>query len=310
MRILNVGLMIGNPENGFQKAMRKVATGGYMDMPCHSGTHFNSDLLQAAKDFKPTIIFMQFQQPNILHEHTAKELAQISFVINFSGDVREELPQWYLDIGKHIQLTCFSNMVDVMKCRAVGGVNSEYLEIGVDENIFYNRNLAKQSPSIIAHFNHYENMFPLSQYRVDVVNALRNEFGSEFGLYGNGWSSCEGNFNHSQSLESENYNRCRVAISVSHFNYNRYASDRLLRILASGAFCLSHSYDGIELDYIVGKHLDTFDNIEELIKKCKYYLANDQKREAIAKNGMELIHKNHTFEAMCKNIISLYKSYK
>jgi glycosyltransferase involved in cell wall biosynthesis len=300
--------MIGNPENGFQKAMRKVATSGYLDMPCYAGANFNSDLLQTAKSFKPDLIFIQIQQEGILSANTALELSKIAFVINFSGDVRAELPQWYIDIGKNIQLSTFSNMNDVFKCRELG-VHSEYLEIGIDPLIYKKRNIPKQSPSIVAHFNHYQNQFPLGQYRVEIAEALSKEFGNEFGVYGH-FPNARGNFNHSQIAESENYNRAKIAINCSHFSVERYSSDRLLRAMASGAMVLSHEFEGIEQDYTIGKHLDTFKDIEELIFKCKYYLSCEPLRESIANNGCELIHKNHTFENMCKNIVELYQKEK
>lgn len=308
MRILSVGLMIGNPENGFQKAMRKVSTGGYLDMPCYVGANFNSDLLETATSFNPDLIFIQIQQENVLSPHTALELSKIGFVINFSGDVRQDLAKWYIDIGRNIQLTTFSNMADVKKCRELG-INADYLEIGIDPLIYKKRNLVKQSPSIVAHFNHYQNQFTLSQYRMDIVSALSKEFGNEFGVYGH-FPNAKGNFNHSQIAESENYNRAKIAINCSHFNFERYSSDRILRAMASGAMCLSHDYEGIEQDYVIGKHLDIFKDIRELIFKCKYYLSCEPLRQSIADNGCTLIHKNHTFENMCQNIVELYKKNK
>ena len=307
MRILNVGLMIGNPENGFQKAMRKVATDGYLDMQCHAGTQFNSDLVRTAREFQPNIIFLQIQQENIISEETAKELASIAFTINFSGDIRDTLPQWYLDIGKHIHLSTFSNMDDVFTCRK-NCVASEYLEIGVDHEIYQPRAVS-EGYDIVAHFNHYENMFPLSQYRVDIVNALRSEFGDKFGVFGN-FPSSDGNWNGSQEQESINYNKAKIAINCSHFSVERYSSDRLLRAMASGCMVLSHDFKGIEQDYVIGRHLDVFDSIEELITKCKFYLAHDLARKIIAKNGCNYVHKNHTFEAMCENITKLYRQNK
>lgn len=308
-RIFSVGLMISNPENGFQKAMRKVATGGYMDMPCSTNYDFNEALLREVRNFKPDIVFMQFQQEGIITEETASELAKIAFVINFSGDVRQQLPSWYIKIGKHIQLSTFTNMVDVDKCR-VAGVNADYLEIGVDISIFKSRpEIKKQSPSIVAHFNHYENMFPLSGYRMEIVERMKKEFGQSFGIFGN-FPNSDGNFNHSQIEESMNYNRALLFLNVSHFNFNRYASDRMLRGLASGCMALSHNFTGIELDYNVGEHLDVFNDLDELVEKCNYYLANTTQRELIAKNGHDFVHKNHSFESMCLNMVKLFHEHK
>jgi len=257
--------MIGNPENGCQSAMRKVSSAD-MDLPAYHGS-FNSDLIRDATVFKPDIIFLQLQSDGIITIDTARKLSQLGFVINFSGDVRQELPDWYLQIGKEIQLSTFSNMVDVDRCIA-NGVNADYLEIGIDPLIYKRRNVYKQGPSIVAHFNHYEGMFPLTDYRMEIVNRLRETFGSDFGVYGN-FPNANGNFNSDQDAESRNYNYAKIAINCSHFNFNRYASDRMLRIMGSGCFCLSHTYTGIEIDYNIGEHVDVFNDIDELVAKCK-----------------------------------------
>lgn len=294
-------------ENGFTSAMRKVATGGYMQMPCYHGS-FNQDLLREVEYFKPDLIFMQFQNDGVITEETAIKLAEKAFVINFNGDKRSELPEWHVRIGKHIHLSTFSNMEDVYRMRAFG-CSADYLEIGFDPQIYTKRDIQKQSPSIVAHFNHYPNMFPLSDYRMQIVDRLRAEFGNEFGVWGS-YPNANGNFNSDQLAESMNYNRAKISISVSHFNSERYASDRLLRAVGSATMCLSHNYKGIEMDWKVGEHLDVFDSIDELVEKCRYYLKNEEKREEIAQKGFEHCHKMFTFDKMCENVISLYKFYK
>jgi len=309
MRIFSVGLMIGRPDNGFQTAMRKVATGGYMDMQCTKNSDFNQALIREVRAFKPDLVFIQFQQEGVITDETAKELSSLAFVINFSGDVRQQLPSWYIQIGKHIQLSTFTNMVDVDKCR-VAGLNADYLEIGIDPNIYKKRNVIQNGfPKIVAHFNHYQDEFPLSQYRMDVVRKLTQMFGNDFGVFGN-FPSAIGNFNSDQDAESVNYNKAQIAINVSHFNFNQYSSDRMLRILGSGTFCLSHRFTGIEERYTIGKHLDIFDDLDDLISKCQFYLKEEKIREQIAQNGHDLIQKNFTFDSMCENIVLLYKKQK
>lgn len=305
MRIFSCGLMIGNPENGFQKAMRKVATGGYMDMPCKKGGDFNQALLREVRSFKPDLLFIQFQDDGIINEETAKELAKITFVMNFSGDVRQQLPSWYLNIGKHIQLSTFTNMVDVDKC-IIAGVPAAYLEIGIDPARYFKRDIPKQSPSIVCHFNHYEKMFPLSDYRMEIVQRLKKEFGNEVGIFGN-FPNADGNFNSDQIAESINYAKAKIFINCSHFNFSNYSSDRILRGIASSCFCLSHNYYGIESVYTVGKHIDVFNDLDELVSKCKYYLENEEKREKIAQAGHDLVHKNFTFDKMCENAVKLWR---
>ena len=140
-------------------------------------------------------------------------------------------------------------------------------------------------------------MFPLSNYRKEIVEALKKEFKGKLGIYGNGWDDSDGSFNYSQPVEAAVYRGATIVINCSHFDYERYFSDRMLRIMGSGAFCLSHNYKGISEDYTIGQDVATFDNIEELINKCHYYLKpeNNQERNTIAANGCHAVHNKFTF---------------
>jgi glycosyltransferase involved in cell wall biosynthesis len=74
--------------------------------------------------------------------------------------------------------------------------------------------------------------------------------------------------------------------------------------------CLSHYYLGIEADYKIGDHLDTFNDLGELVEKCKHYLKNEEHRAVIANAGYHHAHNNFTFDNMAKEIINLYNKYK
>lgn len=308
MKILNLSLMVENIPNGFQKAIRNVCS-DYQELNVGI-LNFNERALDLAIKQKPDIIFIQIQRPNILNIEIAKKLSQIGFVINWTGDVRAVLPQWMIDVGKHIQLTCFSNMVDVYKAKEKG-IKADYLDIGFDPERYNKHNIKFDCEPIVFFCNSYgKQYFPLSKYRLDIVERLKREFGNEiFGVYGNTPYAIK-TFNSNQIRESQQYNNCKIAINCSHFDYERYSSDRILRIMGSGAFCLSHNFKGIELDYKIGEHLDVFNNIDDLVIKCKYYLENDSKRNEIANNGYKHIHQTKTFGHMAQNIIDLWRKNK
>jgi spore maturation protein CgeB len=292
--------------DGFQVSMRDIAS-EYIYMQPSKHFSWNSEVVACAERFNPDLIFMQIQTENILDIAVIKRLSEIGFVINWNGDIRDDVPKWMIEAGQFIQLTTFSNMDDVKKCRSLG-VKSDYLEIGVNTDIYKIHNVQKQQPEIVAHFNDYGNMFPLSQYRRDLVYGLQMEFGNNFGVYGN-FENAKGNFNKSQHEESLNYNRAKIAINCSHFNAERYSSDRLLRIMSSGTLALTHNFSGIEDVYQVGKHLVVFNDLNELISKCRHYLSNENERNEIALCGYEYVRDNFSFTMMAKNIIKLYNLY-
>lgn len=308
--ILNVGLMIADQPNGFQIPMRKVATKGYWELKS-SAPNFNQELKMMVDRYRPDITFIQLQKDGILDPQTAYDIARKTFVINWTGDVRSSVPAWMLSVGRNIQLTTFSNMVDVKTCLA-NGIKADYLEIGIDPEIYKSRIISStESIDIVAMFNNYRDQFPLSQYRKDIVKVLKQEFGDRFRVYGGKWGEMGSvDLNASQEQESIIYNQAKLAINCSHFDYERYSSDRMLRILGSGTFCLSHNYNGIEQDYKIGEHLDVFNDIPQLIAKCHHYLNNMPVRNQIAIAGYKHCHNNFTFQNMAENIVKLYEKHR
>ena len=303
MRVLYLGLMTNS--EGFTSAFRKKCD--YRQLS--SGTpNFNTRACEEAITFKPDIIFIQIQTPNIITEECVKVLKETgAFVVNWTGDVRTPIPQWYFDIGKHIDLTCFSNMNDVLEFREKG-LNSEYLEIGIDPLIYTPKGDFTYAKPIVFMGNNYgEHKFPLSHYRIEMVKFLKSEFPNLFSVYGNGWSNSDGDFNGSQPNEASIYRGAKIAINLSHFDYERYNSDRMLRILGSGCFCLTHRYKGIEKDYKEGEHLEAWSGFGELKTLINKYLNEDKERAIIAHNGMKLVHSRNTYDNMIDNILKLVK---
>ena len=170
----------------------------------------------------------------------------------------------------------------------------------MDTNIFSNVGEKGNAPEVVFLANNYVNQFPLSQHRKEAIKLLQAKFGNRFKVYGNGWGTNSGNVNNSQYEEAKVYRGCKIAISISHFDVDRYFSDRLGRALCTGAMVLSHDYTGIGKDFEVGKHLDTFGSIEALIEQCDKYLMDVTKRETIAKAGQELASKEFSYQNIVK----------
>lgn len=260
-------------------------------------------------NYTPDTIFLQIQSNKIHGKDTSafigEEIRRMkergSFVINWTGDKRKGVPRWMIDFHSNVSVTGFSNEEDRIFASKYG-MESIFLQQGIDTDIYSPVGGINYMPDIVFFANNYGRIFPLSGYRKEIVNSLKEQFGNRFGVYGNGWDDPRGNFNSSQSSESRGYRGCKIAISVSHFNADRYFSDRLGRALCSGSFVLSHNYKGVEKDFEVGKHFDVFDSTNQLIEKCNYWLAND--RSVIAKNGMDLARKEFSYQNIIKQILT------
>lgn len=301
-KIFHIGMCTG--VNGLQRAFIAFSS-DYRELNC-ADKELNIKAVEIAKEFKPDIVFIQIQTDNIITENCVKQLKEHSkYVVNFTGDVRDDVPEWYYRIGQHIDSTLFADMTDVNRMRE-RGYRSDYLNLGYDHTIYNRLPESDKIYDIVFMANNYANLFALSEYRLEVVNALKSEFGDGFKVFGNGWKYPDGNFNHSQQLEAEAYRRSKIAINLSHYCYERYSSDRMLRILGSGTLCMTHWYPEITADYRHKHDVVIWEDVSELIHYCRYYLTHEKEREEIAKRGHKNALSTSTFEHMVYNLITYY----
>lgn len=306
IKLIHIGLCVEPPPyNGFQQAFIDVLGQENYSEISTGNPNVNSEAIKLFNEFNPDIVFMQVQAPNIIKIETVKHFYNHGCkVVNWTGDVRHVTPHWMVEMAPYV-ISSFSNMFDVMYINNKG-FNSEYLEIGYNPLIYKPEGDKIDCPEIVFMANNYgKDYFPLSNFRQDIVTKLNKHYGARFGVFGNGWQMAKGNANHSQAEEAKHYRGAKIAINCSHFNYERYSSDRILRILGTGTFCLSHHYINIEQDYIPTKHLDTFNTIEGLINKINYYLEHEDERNKIAKAGNELVLNRNTFKHQVENIIKI-----
>ncbi len=315
MKILHLGLMVNGRDEGLSKAFRKVATQ-------YAEFHPNPQLPKQINEleFIPDLVFIQIQDDKIRDGRNIFETVQLlqpsinrlrekgAFVINWTGDKRNSTPEWMMQLK--VDSVAFSNEDDVNELKR-RGIRSDFLQIGIDPEVFKNYGVKVDAPEIVFMGNN-QGRFPLSQFRMNVVNTLQRHYGSRFGVYGVGYPNGRGSLNADgnnpfpmQSMESKIYNNAKIGISISHFNSDRYTSDRTLRLMGSNCFCLSHHYTGIEKDFDIDRDLATFKDERELISKIDHYLTHENEREEIKQRGFELIHDLHTYDCMVQDIINL-----
>ena len=69
---------------------------------------------------------------------------------------------------------------------------------------------------------------------------------------------------------------------------------RIWDVMGSGGFLLTNDQEEIPEYLEPGRHLETYRNTEELIRKVDYYLEHDEERRQIAYEGYEAVKANHT----------------
>lgn len=312
MKIVHLGLCVDGKNEGLPFALKKASTEYFEINP--GDPQIVSKLRNLP--FKPDLVFCQIQSETIqgstkvvpLIGHILKDIRDAgAFVMNWSGDMRDVTPGWYFDMAEYVSMTTFSNMQDVANLRA-RGFKSDFLQIGIDPEVFRPDGEKMDVPEIVFMANNYGNQFPLSRFRVQVVDFLKDNYGGRFKVFGNGWKPGEQSLNHSQYEEAKAYRGAKIAISVSHFNSDRYTSDRLFRALACGVPVISHKYEGIETDFVIGGgDLQHFEKLPELKQKIDYWLNNPHAANAVGANGCKTTHEKFTYKNMVQHILTLAK---
>lgn len=204
--------------------------------------------LNKAIDNPPDLLFMQLHAYYGLNMQKVKALKEAgTFVVDWFGDVRDTLPQAYIDRFDCVNITACTNMPDVDTMKAMGH-DARFLQVGYDELIYRPDGPVKATPPIVFMGNNYGERFPLSVKRAEMVEAMRREFGADFAVYGKGWGNSR--LVHPDE-EAAIYRGAKVAINFDHYDRPGFYSDRYLRAMACGCLTLNattHAVDEIIAD--------------------------------------------------------------
>jgi len=253
----------------------------------------------------PSFIFCQLQAPGILSLQTVMELYYSTYVVNWTGDARRPIPEWYKQYAPYFNVTLFSNETDVQEMRALG-YRSDFLNIGYETQVYTPIRGLIPSADIVFMGNNYVDSFPLSKLRSDMVEALKKQFADKFAVYGIGWENAQSTTD--EEHEANIYRGCKMAISLSHYDLERYFSDRMIRIMGCSTLCLAKWYPGIEKDFKDGVHLVVWKTIPELIEKIKYYLDHPEEAFVIGRGGCQQVIAEHTWKTRMEQLAFIMES--
>ncbi len=80
---------------------------------------------------------------------------------------------------------------------------------------------------------------------------------------------------------------------------------RCFDILGCGGFLMTNYQPELDDMFIIGRDLETYSSIDELIDKCGYYLSHDEERKSIAKSGYEKVCSRHTHYHRLQQMLSV-----
>lgn len=108
------------------------------------------------------------------------------------------------------------------------------------------------------------------------------------------------------------YNRTKVVINVTEWGAAAGAKRsgmtmRLFEVPATRTLLLTDSSADIHLAIEPGRHVATFEDLEEFRRKLAFYLAHAEERERIGEEGLQHVRTSSTYDAMAERLISAYE---
>jgi len=114
------------------------------------------------------------------------------------------------------------------------------------------------------------------------------------------------NFFYGQRLfeeAAEVYRKSRIVFNTS---ADDDVNMRLFEVLATGAFLLTEHVPTIgDFGLIDGKHFVSYLDLDDAVAKAMYFLKHEDKREEIAKDGMEAVLAGHTYQHRAKEVLNI-----
>ena len=83
---------------------------------------------------------------------------------------------------------------------------------------------------------------------------------------------------------------------------------RILDIMGSGGFVLTNYQQEIDDYFMIGKEIEVFRDIDELMEKTSYYLSHEEERLRIAMNGYLKVRENFSYTHQLQQILQTVKN--
>ena len=95
------------------------------------------------------------------------------------------------------------------------------------------------------------------------------------------------------------YAKSKIVIDIrrdilNHSTMHTGPSDRIFKVLGSGTMFLTYDTPGVRDLFVSKYHLDLYSSYEDLVKQICFYLAHDECRKALAKQGQQEVLEKHT----------------
>ncbi|PKD39384.1 hypothetical protein CWO84_16875 [Methylomonas sp. Kb3] len=270
-------------------------------------------VLDIAREFAADAIYWHGLWGGHLNEDIMRQIKSLPSkpaICNENGDPFGNIwvvpyPKCLLSLVKYTDV-CFNSglgrVAEYLKRKGAGHVY--LLPHGYDEVSF--NDLGRQESSyendLVMIANQWKSRRPFAsapgaKSRPMLIQALEEEFGSRFALYGKGWdkfSCARGPIDFFKQVDA--YNKSKVAIGIPQFSdIEYYESNRPFNTIATGIPYVSGyspKFDQILKD---GEHCHYFKTPQQAVDKVKWLLSlPDGQREAMGMSAAQYVRAHHT----------------
>lgn len=128
--------------------------------------------------------------------------------------------------------------------------------------------------------------------REDWISLIKQEFGDKFGHYNRVF----------RKELNDLMVSSKIVVCPDYPVDENYWSNRAINAIGRGAFVI-HPDCGIRRFLEPGKEIVLYKDREDMIKKIKYYLSQNKRREAIREAGVKKVRENYTYKDSVKEIV-------
>lgn len=95
----------------------------------------------------------------------------------------------------------------------------------------------------------------------------------------------------------------KINLNITSRSIESGLSQRVWDVMSVGGFMLTNYQPEIEEYFEIGKDIEVYHNLDELMEKAEYYLNHEEERIRIAMNGYKKVREKHTYKARLKQIL-------
>ncbi|MFC1798606.1 glycosyltransferase [Thermodesulfobacteriota bacterium] len=122
----------------------------------------------------------------------------------------------------------------------------------------------------------------------------------DISCFGHGWP--KGSVDSSEIPNIMRNSVISINFANSRGGFNQIKA-RNFEVPGAGGFLLAEQAEGLRDYYTDGKEIVVFENMDDLIRKARYYLTHPAERDAIAMAGNQRTLKEHTYDQRMKDVL-------